>query len=89
MFLQQPMPMYGTSYVFSKAFFRFWVALTFLWGFGAALVITIMPLWEGRKSIMHFLAFARGKRGNDLVEGLDGSTTGNSDGEVAADGKME
>lgn len=51
-----PMPMYGTSYVFSKGFFRFWVALTFLWAFGATLVITIMPLIEGRKTIAIFFS---------------------------------
>jgi urea-proton symporter len=62
--------MYGTSYIFSKPFFRFWVALTFIWAFGATLVITIMPLWEGRNSIRNFVKFARGRRGKQLVEGL-------------------
>lgn len=58
----QPMPMYGTSYVFSKPFFRFWTALTFLWAFGAALTITFLPLWEGRKTLMMFWLFITGKR---------------------------
>lgn len=51
-----PMPMYGTRYVFSKTFFRFWVALTFLWAFGAAMTIFLLPLWDGRKTIKLFFS---------------------------------
>ncbi|KAK3111606.1 hypothetical protein LTR53_012968 [Teratosphaeriaceae sp. CCFEE 6253] len=51
-----PMPMYGTRYVFSRGFFKFWVALTFLWAFGAAFTITIMPLVQGRKTIKLFFS---------------------------------
>ena len=54
--------MYGTNYIFSKKFFRFWVALTLLWAFGATLVITLMPLIEGRKTIVLFWRFATGQR---------------------------
>ncbi|KAK5688343.1 hypothetical protein LTS10_000321 [Elasticomyces elasticus] len=58
-----PMPMYGTRYVFSKNFFRFWVALTFLWAFGAAFTITIMPLVEGRSTIkLFFTTMVFGKK---------------------------
>lgn len=66
-----PMPMYGSDYVFSKPFFRFWVALTFIWAFGAALTITIMPLWEGRKTINMFFStmiLGRGKP-RSVIEG--------------------
>jgi urea-proton symporter len=61
------MPMYGTSYVFSKPFFRFWVALTFIWGFAAAFVITLLPLWEGRHTLAMFWNFITGKRGKDVT----------------------
>ena len=54
--------MYGTSYIFSKPFFRFWVAITFLWGFGAALTITLLPLFEGRKTLSMFWLFITGKQ---------------------------
>ena len=66
-----PMPMYGTNYVFSKGFFRFWVALMFLWAFGAALTITILPLVEGRKTIkLFFSTMILGKQPKgDVVEG--------------------
>lgn len=46
-----PIPMYGTGYVFSKGFFTGWMVVVFLWAFFAASVITIFPIWEGRKSI--------------------------------------
>jgi hypothetical protein len=62
------MPMYGTDYIFSKPFFRFWVALTFLWAFGATLTITLMPLIEGRKTIMMFFRFITGKRDTALLQ---------------------
>jgi hypothetical protein len=66
------MPMYGTNYIFSKPFFRFWVALTFMWAFGAMLVITLMPLIESRKTIVMFWRFVTGKRDKALthMEGI-------------------
>lgn len=66
-----PMPMYGTNYVFSKPFFRFWVALTFVWAFAATLVITVMPLWEGRRTIaLFFSTMIRGREPPRSVEGV-------------------
>lgn len=47
------MPLYGTGYVFSKVFFRFWVVWTFLWAWSAALIITVLPLWQGRRTLWH------------------------------------
>ncbi|TFK53821.1 Na+/solute symporter [Heliocybe sulcata] len=46
-----PMPMYGTHYVFSRDFFRFWVVWTFLWAWIACLIILILPIWQGRRSL--------------------------------------
>jgi hypothetical protein len=54
--------MYGTEYIFSKPFFRFWVALTFLWAFGATLTITLMPLIESKNTIVLFWRFVTGTR---------------------------
>lgn len=70
------MPMYGTNYVFSKPFFRFWVAITFLWAWGAALVITITPLVEGRKTIALFIRFALGKKPMKVVQGAESPAEG-------------
>lgn len=46
-----PMPLYGSRYVFSKPFFRLWVVWTFAWAWAAGLVITILPLWQGRQTL--------------------------------------
>jgi hypothetical protein len=75
--------MYGTDYIFSKPFFRFWVALTFLWAFGATLTITLMPLIEGRKTIVMFFRFVTGKRKGELAR-MDGLPVSNL-GEVKED----
>ena len=37
--------------VFSKSYFAFWVLVAIAWGFGAALVITILPLTESAEDI--------------------------------------
>ena len=63
--------MYGTGYVFSKPFFRFWVALTFILAFAATLTITLMPLIEGRKTIVMFYhTMVRGRQPAS-VQGLE------------------
>ncbi|KAI5300289.1 hypothetical protein KEM55_008347 [Ascosphaera atra] len=46
-----PMPMYGSSYVFSKPFFRGWITVGIIWLFGTAFGVVIFPLWEGRHTI--------------------------------------
>ncbi|KAJ4292810.1 urea active transporter [Kalmusia sp. IMI 367209] len=45
-----PMPMYGSSYVFSKKFFTGWVVVGILWMFCSAFCVGLYPLWEGRKT---------------------------------------
>lgn len=52
-----PIPMYGTRYVFSRGFFKGWIVVVFLWAWYAALTITLLPIWEGRRSIMAFFVF--------------------------------
>ena len=37
--------------VFSKSYFAFWVLVAIAWGFGAALVITVLPLTESAEDI--------------------------------------
>ncbi|GAD92830.1 urea transporter (Dur3), putative [Paecilomyces variotii No. 5] len=46
-----PMPMYGSSYVFSKPFFTGWIVVGLIWLFGTSFGVVIFPLWEGRHSI--------------------------------------
>jgi Na+/proline symporter len=45
-----PMPMFGSSYVFSKKFFTGWVVVGILWMFCSAFCVGLYPLWEGRKT---------------------------------------
>lgn len=46
-----PLPLYGSRYVFSKSFFRGWIVVMFIWGFVAAFIIILLPIWEGRFAI--------------------------------------
>ncbi|PGH12931.1 hypothetical protein AJ80_06536 [Polytolypa hystricis UAMH7299] len=48
-----PMPMYGSSYIFSKPFFTGWVTVGIIWFFGTAFGIIVFPLWEGRATMAH------------------------------------
>ncbi|KAH8649908.1 Sodium:solute symporter family-domain-containing protein [Xylariales sp. PMI_506] len=62
-----PIPMYGSGYIFSKPFFTGWIAVTFIWGFFGAIVITCLPLWESRNEIsLFFWALFNGSK---VVEG--------------------
>ncbi|KAL2797200.1 Sodium:solute symporter family-domain-containing protein [Aspergillus keveii] len=47
-----PIPMYGSSYVFSKQFFTGWVVVGIIWLFGTAFGVVLFPLWEGRSSMV-------------------------------------
>ncbi|KAJ5248716.1 sodium/proline symporter [Penicillium chermesinum] len=46
-----PIPMYGTSYIFSSGFFTGWVAFLFIWAFLAAGIIVLLPIWEGKMQV--------------------------------------
>jgi urea-proton symporter len=45
-----PMPLYGTSYIFSKKFFTGWVVVGILWLFCSTACVGIFPLWQGRRT---------------------------------------
>jgi urea-proton symporter len=42
--------------VFSKSYFGFWVLVAIAWGFGSAIVITVLPLVESADEITTFLS---------------------------------
>ncbi len=46
-----PLPMYGSSYVFSKRFFTGWVVVMFIWAWFAACAITVTPIYEGMPAL--------------------------------------
>ena len=62
-----PIPMYGSSYIFSSRFFTGWVVVLFIWAFAAALAITLLPIWEGRTPII--LIYKRLFRARGTIEG--------------------
>jgi uncharacterized membrane protein (DUF485 family) len=47
-----PLPMYESSYVFSKSFFTGWVIVAIIWMFISFCIVGIYPVVEGRQSIM-------------------------------------
>ncbi|ODQ53354.1 Na+/solute symporter [Saitoella complicata NRRL Y-17804] len=51
MLILWPLPMFGSSYVFSKSFFKGWVVVGCLWIFFALFSVGLFPLWEGRQGI--------------------------------------
>ncbi|KAK9327829.1 hypothetical protein V1520DRAFT_282706 [Lipomyces starkeyi] len=48
-----PMPMYGSSYVFSKKFFTGWVVVGIIWILVSLILVGIYPVWEGRFALAH------------------------------------
>jgi Na+/proline symporter len=50
-----PIPMYGTSYIFSREFFTGWVVVGIIWLICSLICVGLYPLWEGRKSMWHTL----------------------------------
>ena len=68
-----PIPMYGTSYVFSRRFFTGWAVVGIIWLFFTAFGVVLFPLYEGRHSIMRIarlMAFdimGRGRKDNGFV----------------------
>lgn len=46
-----PMPMYGSSYIFSEKFFTGWIVVGILWLFVSSAIVGIYPVFEGRKTI--------------------------------------
>lgn len=47
-----PIPMYASSYVFSKPFFTGWIVVGIIWLFVTTGGVVVFPLWEGRESIV-------------------------------------
>lgn len=48
-----PIPMYASSYIFSKPFFTGWVVVGIMWMFFSLGCVGLFPIWEGRANIAH------------------------------------
>jgi Na+/proline symporter len=47
-----PIPMYLSHYIFSPAFFTFWVAISMIWALCATVAIALYPIFESRAGIV-------------------------------------
>ncbi|KAL7802975.1 Na+/solute symporter [Trichoderma afarasin] len=54
-----PLPMYGAKYIFSKVFFRSWIAVSLIWLWLSLLILGLYPLYDGRKQILKVLRSLR------------------------------
>lgn len=57
-----PIPLYGSKYIFSKAFFRGWVVVTFFWAWFSSLGVICGPIYEGRHGIVKIISQILGKK---------------------------
>lgn len=80
-----PIPMYGTSYVFSKPFFTGWVIVGIIWLFFTAFGVIVFPLFEGRESMLRVVRMMMlditGKKPSAYY-GRESDESGNADGDV-------
>ncbi|KAM0748095.1 hypothetical protein T439DRAFT_358672 [Meredithblackwellia eburnea MCA 4105] len=58
-FILWPLPLYGSAYVFSRPFFTGWVIVSLLWAFFAFGSVTILPIIEGRHTLLSILSGGR------------------------------
>lgn len=82
--------------VFTESYFAFWVLVAIAWGFGAALVITILPIVESQDEILKVLGgmwnWMRGRPINAGAEEEDytpAKEIGEEDAKKLADGSEE
>ncbi|KAJ5629987.1 hypothetical protein N7528_003644 [Penicillium herquei] len=95
MLILWPIPMYGSSYVFSKKFFTGWVVVGILWLFCTLFGVVVFPLYEGRESIVRVVkmmaydamgtrpAVYRGRKADEMQASGLATPAEKSDGEKA------
>ncbi len=63
--------------VFFKSYFAFWVVISIAWGFGAAIVISVLPLWESQTDIIKVISgimnYCMGRHGNATQYAAEGT----------------
>lgn len=52
--------MYGSGYIFSKAFFSAWIVISIIWVWGTMLVAGFYPIIDGREQIVQVWSGLRG-----------------------------
>ena len=54
-----PLPLFGTSHIFSVRDFTIWVVFGFIWVFYAIAAVVIYPVFESRKELGHLFSSMR------------------------------
>jgi len=67
---------------FTKSYFSFWVFLAIAWGFGAAIIITLLPLIESQDEIIRVLSGIKNK-----MLGIEDGTINQAEEYIASDDK--
>ncbi|KAI1611862.1 SSS family solute:Na+ symporter [Exophiala viscosa] len=62
-----PVPMFLSHYIYSKTFFTFYIAVSFIWVFAALFMCGILPIWETRHFWVELFGELTGKK--KVVEG--------------------
>ncbi|KAJ5712911.1 uncharacterized protein N7483_010092 [Penicillium malachiteum] len=95
MLILWPIPMYGSSYVFSKKFFTGWIVVGIIWLFCTLFGVVVFPLYEGRESIVRVVkmmaydamgtrpAVYRGRKADEMQASGVATPAEKSDGEKA------
>jgi hypothetical protein len=65
--------------VFSKEYFAFWIFISLFWGFCAAAVIIVLPIYESWTSIMKVVSAVM----REAADELDGTNAAKADAEEA------
>ncbi len=52
--------MYGSGYIFSRAFFTAWIVISIIWVWGTMLVAGFYPIIDGREQIIQVWRGLRG-----------------------------
>jgi len=75
---------------FTRGYFKFWIYVAIVWGLLAAIVITILPLWESSRELMQMTSgFSRLISERNIHKRSSGTNTDDSGDEEDADLNVE
>lgn len=73
-----PLPLYGSDYIYSRAGFKAWIVIIFLWLFIAAIYAIFSPVWRARSTLVELFQIAMGKERPVQVELLSAQASRSS-----------
>lgn len=63
-----PMPLFGTSYIFSRTFFTAWISVSIAWLLFAGSFCILLPMWESRTQIRLIVVGLAGLRKAEVAK---------------------